>query len=246
MIDLNEIDERIAKCEKILSSNPGSQIFAALAEAHRKKGELDKAFQVCQKGLKTHPDYGSAHLVMARINLDKGMLDWAETEVEKAAKLGGNAHSIEILRCEILLAKGQLEDAIERLKKLLKADPGNDQIKKLMATAESARKLPGARPAGVNPEIKTPTLFQGEPNAGNAAPRAETAKKTPPKKPARKLSAVELMREALKMTGAFGAVRTRNGTMWVQKKSSPRCPQTLCGKSWRRLSVSSSALQQGR
>ena len=68
MIDLDEIEDRIAKCNKLLDANPNSQIFAALAEAYRKKGELDKAFRICQGGLRIHPSYGSAHVVMAKIN----------------------------------------------------------------------------------------------------------------------------------------------------------------------------------
>ena len=44
MVDRSDIDERIEKCNKILDENPSSQIFAALAEAYRKKGDLEKAF----------------------------------------------------------------------------------------------------------------------------------------------------------------------------------------------------------
>ena len=64
MVDLVEIEDRISKCNKLLDANPNSQIFAALAEAYRKKGELDQAFRVCQSGLRIHPNYGSAHMVM--------------------------------------------------------------------------------------------------------------------------------------------------------------------------------------
>ena len=86
MINAVEIDERIGKCQKILDVDPNSQIFAALAEAYRKKGELEKAFRVCQNGLRIHPSYGSAHVVMAKINLDRGLYDWAEIEANKAAE----------------------------------------------------------------------------------------------------------------------------------------------------------------
>jgi predicted regulator of Ras-like GTPase activity (Roadblock/LC7/MglB family) len=139
MIDLLDIEERIAKCNKILDENPSSQIFAALAEAYRKWGDLDKAFRACQNGLKVHPNYGSAHLVMARINLDKGMYDWAEAETQKAMELEGTTRATELLLSEIYIYKGEFNKACRMLEELHEADPQNDQIKKLL---EIARKIP--------------------------------------------------------------------------------------------------------
>jgi len=139
MIDLSDIDERIAKCNKILDENPSSQIFAALAEAYRKKGDLDRAFRICQNGLKVHPNYGSAHLVMAKVNLDKGLYDWAETEVQKATELEGATRATELLLSEIFIYKGEFNKACRMLEALLLGDPANEQIKKLL---DIARKIP--------------------------------------------------------------------------------------------------------
>ncbi|MFQ5607104.1 MAG: tetratricopeptide repeat protein [Candidatus Zixiibacteriota bacterium] len=201
MTDIREIDERIAKCEKILSSNPGSQIFAALAEAHRRKGDIDKAFQVCQKGLKSHPNYGSAHVVMAKINLDKGLYDWAEKEVERASSVGGNAHAIEALRCEILLSRGDAESAITRLRRGLKVDPNNEQLQKLLELA-----LEGS-------PKKTEVSFPSVPEtpAYGAPPKTKRAQ------PAQefRLSAGELLKQGLELDGVFGAIhQDHNGEVF--------------------------------
>jgi len=139
MIDAVEIDERISKCQKILDVDPNSQIFAALAEAYRKKGELEKAFRVCQNGLRIHNGYGSAHVVMAKINLDRGLYDWAEIEANKAAEIDGLTRTIELLLAEIYIYKGEFATAIRLLKKLMEADPKNKQIKRLI---EIAQKIP--------------------------------------------------------------------------------------------------------
>ncbi|MBN2226430.1 MAG: roadblock/LC7 domain-containing protein [candidate division Zixibacteria bacterium] len=139
MPDVTELEDRIAKCNKILDENPNSQIFAALAEAYRKKGELDKAFRVCQNGLRIHANYGSAHMVMAKINLDKGLYDWAQMEVEKAIDLDGNSHATDLLLSEIFIYKGEFAKATRILDKLQRVDPNNQHVNKLL---EIAKKLP--------------------------------------------------------------------------------------------------------
>jgi predicted regulator of Ras-like GTPase activity (Roadblock/LC7/MglB family) len=132
----SDIDERIAKCQKILDGDPNSQIFAALAEAYRKSGDLDKAFRTCQSGLRVHPSYGLAHVVMAKINLDRGMYDWAEVEVNKAVELEGASRATELLLAEIHIYKGEFHAAIRLLKKLHQTDPNNAQIAKLLSIAK--------------------------------------------------------------------------------------------------------------
>ncbi len=118
MIEAASIDERIAKCEKILKGNRTSQVFAPLADALRLKGELDQAFRICRQGLRVHPDYGAGHLVMAKINLDRKMYDWAEQELNEAVALESESRASEQLRVEILLAKGDFEQAQKLLSKL--------------------------------------------------------------------------------------------------------------------------------
>jgi len=147
MAQVTELDDRIAKCNKILNENPNSQIFAALAEAHRKKGEIDKAFRICQTGLKIHPNYGSAHMVMAKINFDKGLYDWTEIEVEKAVEMDGGSHATELLLAEVHLNRGEFVKAAKKLKKLHEADPNNKHVIKLM---DLATKIPLESP--IQPE----------------------------------------------------------------------------------------------
>ncbi len=131
----SEITDRIVKCEKILQADPNSQIFAALAEAYRKQGELEKAFHVCQNGLRVHPSYGSAHVVMAKINMDRGLYDWAEAEINKAIEIEGTSRAVELLLAEIHIYRGEFNAAVKLLRKLHQADPRNEQIKKLLDIA---------------------------------------------------------------------------------------------------------------
>jgi predicted regulator of Ras-like GTPase activity (Roadblock/LC7/MglB family) len=127
-----EIDERIEKCQKILGQHPESQIFAALSEAYRKKGNLEKAKQICSQGLSIHPNYGSAHLVMAKIDLDQKSYQEAEEELMLAVQTDGMTRTTELLLSQILILKGQVKEAEAILERLSNVDPDNPAVIKLL------------------------------------------------------------------------------------------------------------------
>jgi predicted regulator of Ras-like GTPase activity (Roadblock/LC7/MglB family) len=133
MIDVVEINDRIAKCEKILEGNPQSQIFAALAEAYRKKGDLARASEICSEGLKSHPGYASARIVMAKIYLARDNHDQASNELERAVASGGRTRAIESLEAEILIRRGQKAEAFLILQGLEATDPDDENVKNLLA-----------------------------------------------------------------------------------------------------------------
>jgi len=190
-----EIESRISKCQKILDADPNSQIFAALAEACRKKGDLGKAFRVCQDGLRVHPDYGAAHVVMAKVNLDRGLYDWAEAEVCKARELDGNIRSIELLLAEIYIYKGEYKAAINLLKKLAETDPDNDHVRRLL---EIALKIPREQAEAMGQSVADSmetTVIEG----GKAQESEEH-------KPVEFMREIDVLQEALGLDHVHGAL----------------------------------------
>jgi predicted regulator of Ras-like GTPase activity (Roadblock/LC7/MglB family) len=163
MAQVTELDDRIAKCNRILEENPNSQIFAALAEAHRKKGQVDKAFRICQTGLKIHPNYGSAHMVMAKINLDKGLFDWSEMEALRAIELDGHSQAADLLLAEVYIRRGEFSRATKLLNKLQRVGVSNPNVARLL---DLARNLPLESPdrpsAAIAPEIHAPAQDTAE------------------------------------------------------------------------------------
>ena len=196
MATVSELDDRIEKCQRILDSDPNSQIFAALAEAHRKKGDLDLAFRVCKNGLKVHDDYGSAHVVMSKINLDRGQYDWAEIEAKRAADLDGRTRSVELLLSEIYIYKGEFLQAIKLLKELSNRDPENPQIQKLL---EIAQKIPEEQNAYLDETIIT----GGASGSSADLPTAIDVTETETSKP---LELHDILTEALTIKGLKGAM----------------------------------------
>ena len=155
MVDLLELEERIEKCHKILSEHPDSQIFAALAEAYRKKGELDKAFEVCRSGLRNHPDYGAGHQIMAKINFDREMYSEAEKELLLAIKLDGRTRLTEQLLSRIMIKRGEFKEAKNIVEKLLSTDKKNSTLKTLLEEVQKSLKEEKKRGAVLMPPEET-------------------------------------------------------------------------------------------
>lgn len=215
MISTAELDERIFKCRKIIEEDPNSQIFAALAESYRKKGELDKAFRVCQSGLKIHPSYGAAHVVMAKINLDRGLYDWAEIEAQKAMELDGRTRTLELLLAEIYIYKGEFEPAIKLLKQLHDADPRNAQISKLL---DIARKLPEEN-----------RVQSGIPADADDAAAEVVAPEPDPESPDASFSRVQILDFAMAISGAQGALFVNVEGLVVDSRWNLAMDQARCG-----------------
>ncbi|MBI4746215.1 MAG: tetratricopeptide repeat protein [Deltaproteobacteria bacterium] len=77
------VPPEINKYLAILSKDPGSMVFAPLAEAYRKAGMLDEAIAVARDGMKLRPDYVSGMVALGRAYFEKGLLAEARENLEK-------------------------------------------------------------------------------------------------------------------------------------------------------------------
>ena len=233
MTAVAELEDRIVKCQKILGTDPNSQIFAALAEALRKKGELDKAFRTCQSGLKIHPNYGPAHTVMAKINLDRGQYDWAEAELKRARELEGPSRASDLLMAEIYIYKGTFDEAISILKILLEGDPNSQHIRKLLDIAqripEEQRRIADAEKAASRaPEVEP--LEHNQPLGSIAAEDQDTKAKKQATGSVKSVSltAAEIVNEAAGVGGIIGSMFVNREGLAVEAKWNAEIDQELC------------------
>lgn len=144
MISVAELDERIERCLAILADNPHSQVFAALAEAYRRRGEFGRAFSVCKTGLKHHPDYALAHIIMAKLYLHQKMTDEASASLKRAVEIDGPTRATDFLEAELHLATGDAIAAQAVITRMRRAQPNNPLIEDL---AQQLRQLQtGATP----------------------------------------------------------------------------------------------------
>ncbi len=139
MFESVDLEDRITKCERILATDENSQIFAALADAYRKNGDLQKAQDICLRGLKIHPNYALGRIVMAKIFVAYENFDSAWQELKKAVESSGRTRAIDILESEILISKGKKSEARAILEKLYSSDPEDESIKNLMTLLRDER-----------------------------------------------------------------------------------------------------------
>ncbi len=139
MLSVAQLDERIEKCLAILADNPHSQVFAALADTYRKRGEFGRAFAVCKSGLKHHPDYAPAHIVMAKLYLHQGMFQDALNSLKHAEAQDGVTRASEFLEAETLIGVHDFDAAHALIERLRATDRNNPDVLELQAKLKASR-----------------------------------------------------------------------------------------------------------
>ena len=83
------LNQQIELLQEILLSekDPAGRAFAPLADAHRRAGDLDRALEVLQEGLVSHPDFASGHVVAGWLHRDRGEDDHAIRAFERVLEL---------------------------------------------------------------------------------------------------------------------------------------------------------------
>jgi tetratricopeptide (TPR) repeat protein len=138
---------RIDELRRRLDKEPGSRLFAQLAEELRKEGELSDAIRVARTGLLQHPAYTSAHMTLGRALLDTGDLAAARAQFE--AVLRGAPDNILASRFlgETLEAIGDLGSALLQYRATLRLAPGDRQIEAQIRLLEERLGAPTLRRA---------------------------------------------------------------------------------------------------
>jgi tetratricopeptide (TPR) repeat protein len=128
---------RIDELRKRLEKEPGSRLFAQLAEELRKDGELDEAVRVCRDGLQKQPNYPSARMTLGRALFDSGDLSGARGELETVLKGAPDNILAGRLLGECLERQGDRSGALARFKATLALAPADRQIVEHIAALES-------------------------------------------------------------------------------------------------------------
>jgi hypothetical protein len=128
--------DEISKLEALYSDNPEGRVFTLLAEAYRKGGELDRAREVLEHGLKRHSEYASAYVVLGRVLLD---LQQGEDAVDAFTRvLQLDPENLVALRAlgDRARTMGHTADALRYYRELLNLDPSDEELQETVASLE--------------------------------------------------------------------------------------------------------------
>ena len=150
-----------------LADEPGSLAFLELAEALRRRGQLDAAHKVARGGLSRYPGLADAHDLMARILSDQGDLAGAFDAWASALQLDPMRTSALKGVAFLYFRAGERAAAMEHLQRALEVDPDDVSIRQAIA-----RLGPASVDALVSSAPATPAPAAPEPARATPAPPA--------------------------------------------------------------------------
>jgi tetratricopeptide (TPR) repeat protein len=158
-----------------LADEPGSLAFLELAEALRRRGQLEAAHKVARGGLARYPGLADAHDLMARVLSDQGDLAGAFDAWASALQLDPMRTSALKGIAFLYFRAGETAAALEHLQRALDVDPDDSSIRQAIARLAPALRE-SARPAERPPAGETAaTAVAAEPTTPVDAPEEAAA-----------------------------------------------------------------------
>lgn len=142
----------IEKLEQRFNEKP-EQWFAALADAYRKAGDLDRALEIVEQWIDQRPNYTSGLIVLGRVRVDRKEDEEAAKAFEKVLSIDGeNIIAVKSLS-EICQRAGDEAGVRRWLGRLLEIDPLNEEAQEALLALTPGEEAP---PAVEAPEAKAP------------------------------------------------------------------------------------------
>lgn len=115
-----------------------SRLFAPLADAYRKSGDVDKAIEILDRGLEKMPHYASAHVILGKCYYDKGATERSKAEFRRVLELDGeNLVALKFMG-DILLAEDKRAEAAEFYRRILSIDATNTEVARALKEMEAS------------------------------------------------------------------------------------------------------------
>lgn len=132
------VSPEIVKLMDKITQNPTSRLFVPLAEEYLKCEMVDEAIIVLVEGIKNHPSYVAARVMLGKIYLQKSQISEAQAEFEQVIAINSDNILAHKKLAMIYQGQGQLQRALEACKKVLIIDPSDKEAKGLAGVLENS------------------------------------------------------------------------------------------------------------
>lgn len=115
-----------------VDANPDSPLFMSLAEEYRRRGMLDDACAVMEKGVERQPALDVAHLVLARWYVARQMYDHARQSLLRLLERDpASVHGRKLLG-QVYSHLGAYDDASEEYARAHALDPVDEEVREVL------------------------------------------------------------------------------------------------------------------
>ena len=129
--------QMVEEYQKVLARDPGSRVFAALADAYRDMGMLEQAEEIARRGVGLHHNYAPGYVALARILLKKEQLEDAIEFLRQATHLSAdNVLAWQVLG-EALLQARKVKEALRAHKMALFLNPASKRSESVVKKLEA-------------------------------------------------------------------------------------------------------------
>jgi len=129
--------EFLERYQKLWDADQTSRVFAPLAEAYRKNGNLHHALQICKQGLNLHPNFAGGWLQIAKIYSDREETHKAIGALKKAVTLAPENIQAHNLLADLYLTQKDPKEALKSFKMVLLLNPDDSRARKIIERLES-------------------------------------------------------------------------------------------------------------
>jgi tetratricopeptide (TPR) repeat protein len=163
-----------------MAEEPGSLAFLELAEALRRRGQLEAAFKVARGGLSRYPGLADAHDLMARVLSDQGDLAGAFDAWSSALQLDPMRTSALKGIAFLYFRAGDSAAALDHPQRAMEVDPDDLSIRQAFGRMGAGRAEPSsAQGAPAGAPSRQPAMRAEAPSAPAPAPGPASAGRTP-------------------------------------------------------------------
>ena len=122
---------------KKYQNDPGSRVFAPLAEAYRKAGLIDEAIEISREGLRIHPNFVGGRVALARALFEKEQYSEVISELSQVIQDVPDNLVAQRLLGESCLMLGRVAEALDAYKMLLFFAPQDGDTAKMVQELEA-------------------------------------------------------------------------------------------------------------